>query len=75
MGQCYSVNLKIKLKPDSEKRAADALRTHMFTSGIYNEVNGGLARHCYQNQFFTADDGGLSCKNLFNKKENIYYLY
>ena len=36
-----------------------------FTSGIYNEVNGGLARHCYQNQFFTADDGGLSCKNLF----------
>ena len=46
-----------------------------FTSGIYNEVNGGLARHCYQNQFFTADDGGLSCKNLFNNKEIIYYLY
>lgn len=30
MGQCYSVNLKIKLKPNSEKRAADALKTHMF---------------------------------------------
>ena len=23
MGQCYSVNLKIKLKPNSENRAAD----------------------------------------------------
>ena len=46
-----------------------------FTSGIYNEVNGGLARSCYQNQFFTADDGVWSCKKLFNKKENIYYLY
>lgn len=30
IGQCYSVNLKIKLKPNSEKRAADALKTHMF---------------------------------------------
>ena len=30
MGQCYSVNLKIKLKSGSEKRAAEALRAHMF---------------------------------------------
>jgi len=30
MGQCYSVKLKIKLKQNSEKRAADALKAHMF---------------------------------------------
>lgn len=46
-----------------------------FVNGNYNEVNGGLARNCYRNQFYTADDGGLSCKNLFNKKESTYYLY
>ena len=30
MGQCYSVNLKIKLKSGSEKRAAEALRAEMI---------------------------------------------
>ena len=30
MGQCYSVGLKIKVKHNSEEKAAEALRLHML---------------------------------------------
>ena len=36
MGQCYSVSLKIKLKPNSEKKAAGALREHMLQDSRTN---------------------------------------
>ena len=44
---------------------------NQYIKGRYNECG----KHSYNNQFFTEDDSGVVCRNLFGKNNNTYYLY
>ena len=43
MGQCYSVGLKIKVKHNSEEKAAEALRLHMLQEKLDDLIRNCLA--------------------------------